>query len=203
MNEEINDLKEIIKNKDMVYDPERERYIGKDGSELRVTPYSDGTGYKYDYYDKSTYGNAVHNSVHIKSDLNKNWTRIDKDSSNNTKKESSGSGCYLTTACLKVMQEHFDDNCYYLDMLRWFRDNYVTEEDINMYYSSAPLIVEKINLMDNSNEIFKEIYYKVIQVCVRGIELGRYDIAYDVYKNSFLLLKKEFLDKKNMVLSLN
>lgn len=39
----------------MVYDPERKRYIGKDGSEFRVTPHKDGSGYKYDYYDRSTY----------------------------------------------------------------------------------------------------------------------------------------------------
>ena len=57
--------------------------------------------------------------------------------------------------------------------------------------------------MNNSNEIFEDIYYKVIQVCVRGIELGRYDIAYDIYKNSILLLKEEFLDKKDMTLSLS
>ncbi|MBR6948945.1 MAG: hypothetical protein IKH54_02015 [Bacilli bacterium] len=43
------------KIKDMEYDPLRGRYVGKDGSELRVTPFSDGTGYKYDYYESSSY----------------------------------------------------------------------------------------------------------------------------------------------------
>ena len=44
------------KIKDMVYDPERKRYIGKDGSEFRVTPHKDGSGYKYDYYSKNDRG---------------------------------------------------------------------------------------------------------------------------------------------------
>ena len=46
------------KIKDMEYNPNRGRYEGKDGSELRVTPYSNGNGYKYDYYPSSTYGHV-------------------------------------------------------------------------------------------------------------------------------------------------
>ena len=85
----------------MEYDPSRGRYVGKDGSEFVVKPFSDGTGYKMDYYDKTTYKNAPHNSVHGKVDLNENWTRDDKDRDNGTQSSSSGSGCYLTTACMK------------------------------------------------------------------------------------------------------
>lgn len=36
------------KIKDMEYDPDRGRFVGKDGSEFKSTPYSDGSGYKYD-----------------------------------------------------------------------------------------------------------------------------------------------------------
>ena len=49
------------KIKDMEYDPNRGCYVGKNGEEFHVTPYSNGTGYKYDYYDRSPYGNAPHN----------------------------------------------------------------------------------------------------------------------------------------------
>ena len=38
------------KIKDMEYDPSRGRYVAKDGREFKSTPYSNGTGYKYDYY---------------------------------------------------------------------------------------------------------------------------------------------------------
>lgn len=46
------------KIKDMEYDPNRGCYVGKNGEEFHVTPYSNGSGYKYDYYDRSPYGNA-------------------------------------------------------------------------------------------------------------------------------------------------
>ena len=41
------------KIKDMKYDQNRGCYIDKDGSEFHVTPYSNGTGYKYDYYENN------------------------------------------------------------------------------------------------------------------------------------------------------
>ena len=146
------------KIKDMEYDPERGRYIGKDGSEFRVTPYADGSGYKYDYYESTTYGNATHNSTHINSDLNENWSRVDNDRDNGTKESSSGSGCYLTTACMTYLQENFDDNCNELMILRWFRDNFVNKEDILHYYNIAPEIVEKINANPESEKIYNWIY---------------------------------------------
>ena len=40
------------KIKDMEYDPSRGRYVAKDGREFKSTPYSNGTGYKYDYYGR-------------------------------------------------------------------------------------------------------------------------------------------------------
>lgn len=158
------------KIRDMEYDPERGRYVGKDGSEFRVTPYADGTGYKYDYYDSSTYENTSHNSTHVKSDLNENWTRVDNDRENGTQEKSSGSGCYLTTACMIHMQENFADNCNELMTLRWFRDNFVSKEDIIHYYEVAPIVVEKINASSDSKKIYTWIYENVISKCVDAIK---------------------------------
>lgn len=59
----------------MKYDPDRGCYVGKTGEEFHVTPFSNGSGYKYDYYDRSPYGNVPHNSTHVKSDLNENWSK--------------------------------------------------------------------------------------------------------------------------------
>lgn len=39
--------KSIIK--DMEYDPSRDRYVGKDGGELKVSLYSYGTVHRYEY----------------------------------------------------------------------------------------------------------------------------------------------------------
>ena len=181
------------KIKDMKYDPSRGRYVGNDGSDLKVTPYSDGRGYKYDYYSSSTMNNAKHNSTHIKSDLSGNWTRVDNDRDNNSKTESSGSGCYLTTACMKHYMDEFDDNCYYLDMLRWFRDNYVSLEDKETYYKIATKVVEVLNRLDNSNELYNDIYKDIIQVCARLIEYGKYKETYNIYKNSILELENKYV----------
>ena len=46
---------------------------------------------------------------------------------------------------MKYFQENFDDNCYELTVLRWFRDNFVSKEDKEHYYEIAPIIVETIN----------------------------------------------------------
>ena len=60
------------KIKDMEYDTDRGCYVGKNGDELHITPYSNGRGYKYDYYDRSPYDNAPHNFTHVKSNLSGN-----------------------------------------------------------------------------------------------------------------------------------
>lgn len=180
------------KIKDMEYDVNRKCYVGKNGEEFHVTPYSDGSGYKYDYYDRSPYGNAPHNSTHVKSDLNENWTRTDNGRDNGTQEKSSGSGCYLTTACMQHMKEKFDDNCNELMTLRWFRDNFVNEDDIKHYYSIAPIIVKEINSIPNNNKIYNWIYENIVQPCVIAIQEGNYEFAYMRYKNTVILLEEKF-----------
>ena len=184
---------EYEKIKDMEYDSIRKRYIGKDGSELKVVPFSNGSGYKYDYYDRSTYGNTKHNSTHVTSDLNENWNRTDNDRDNKTQENSSGTGCYLTTACMEFMQENFDDNCYELRVLRWFRDNFVSNCDIKHYYDVAPKIVEAIGKEKESNLIYNYIYDNVVDYCVTQIENGNYNEAYNRYKDSIQLLEKYYI----------
>ena len=180
------------KIKDMEYDPDRECYVGKNGEEFHVKPYSNGTGYKYDYYDKSPYGNEPHNSTHIKSDLNENWSRTDNDRDNDTQEKSSGSGCYLTSACMKHFYQKFDDNCYELTVLRWFRDNFVSEDDVVHYYEVAPIIVENLDNDEDANTIYNYIYDNVVNYCVKKIEQEEYDKAYARYKNSVIFLEEEY-----------
>lgn len=180
------------KIKDMEYDPSRGRYVGEDGREFKSTPYSNGTGYKYDYYESSTYGNAPHNSTHVKSDLNENWDRTDNNRDTGEQSSSSGSGCYLTTACMENMLEKFDDDCEELTLLRWFRDNYVSKEDISHYYKVAPTIVSKINAKTNKSAIYHDIYTTVIIPCVEAIKIKNYDFVYKTYKNNVLELESVY-----------
>lgn len=63
-------------------------------SEFKVTPYSNGTGYKMDYYGNTTYNNESHNSIHGKVDLNGNYDKTINDRDHGTQDYSSGSGWY-------------------------------------------------------------------------------------------------------------
>ena len=91
---------------------------------------------------------------------------------------------------MEHFQENFDDNCYELRVLRWFRDNYVSEFDINHYYEIAPIIVEAINQEVKENIIY--IYDNVVDYCIKQIENGNYKEAYSRYKNSILCFEEQF-----------
>ena len=98
----------------------------------------------------------------------------------------------MTSACMKYFQEKFDDNCYELTVLRWFRDNFVSKEDIEHYYEVAPVIVETINKEEKSGIIYDYIYDNIVNYCVEQIEQGNYDKAYSRYKSSVLTLEEQF-----------
>ena len=137
-------------------------------------------------------------SIHINIDYEKKTFKINEKS--NGEKTSTDCNCYLTTACMKHYKDEFDDNCYYLDILRWFRDNYVSKEDIRLYYDIAPKVVSSLELLSNNDDIYKDIYYKVIYVCVKYIEYGRYDEAYDLYKKSVLELENNYVKSRKLYL---
>lgn len=103
--------------------------------------------------------------------------------------------CYLTTACLKHLSEHFDDNCHELTVLRWFRDRFVKPSDVSLYYRVAPLIVEQIDSLPTQQQdaIYASIYENIVDVCVHLIESGQYEGAYKKYMSSTLELQKQFL----------
>ena len=101
---------------------------------------------------------------------------------------------------MRYLQDEFDDNCHELTVLRWFRDNFVSKKDIEHYYEIAPIIVETINKEEKAENIYDYIYNNVVDYCVKQIEQGNYEDAYNRYKNSVLALEKQFdkpaLEKK-------
>ena len=96
---------------------------------------------------------------------------------------------------MEHFQDEFDDNCHELTVLRWFRDNFVSDEDVELYYSLAPTIVENINLLADNEEIYKYIYENV-EACVKAIENKDYDFAYTRYKSIVLALNEQFGEKE-------
>ena len=139
-----------------------------------------------------------HSSIHINFDSD-NGTATIVDTSSGSK-ETTDISCFLTTACMRHMQENFDDNCEELTVLRKFRDKYVTKEDIKHYYEVAPKIVEEIDKNDDSTIVFKYIYDHVVSACVNAIKSGNYEFAYRRYKSSVLALEQEYIvSKENKV----
>lgn len=105
-------------------------------------------------------------------------------SSNPTTGEIQENGnCFLTSACMKCLQENFDDNCYELTVLRWFRDNFVLIEDIEHYYEVAPIIVSAIENNNLREKLYYHIYKNIVCYCVEKIEQGNYASAYRRYKS--------------------
>ena len=115
--------------------------------------------------------------------------------SNSTNKSENSSSCYLTTACLKHLSDQFDDNCHELTVLRWFRDHFVKADDIAIYYNIAPTIVKNINALPakEQDKVYSSIYENIVNACVRFIENGQYDDAYERYLSSTLMLLERFL----------
>ena len=185
--------------------PDRDKYgnyVNDEGVTIKITTDKKGNDHV------SFYGDEVdkpHDAVHV----NVNYDKETWDSTTHGPDKSdtsSGSGsCYLTSACMKYFQENFDDNCYELTLLRWFRDNFVSKEDIEHYYEIAPIIVETINKEEQSGIIYDYIYANGVNYCVQQIERGNYDKAYNRYKNSVLTLEEQFTKpilKKRLVKSL-
>lgn len=113
-------------------------------------------------------------------------------------KQSSSSGCYLTTACVEC--RGLQDNCRELTILRKFRDRYMAgreegQADIKEYYEKAPLIVSAIDDKEDRITIYDKLYTGVIKPCVELIEQGKNEEAYSKYKNMVQELEQRFIKR--------
>ena len=90
---------------------------------------------------------------------------------------------FLTEVCKRYFKEQYDENCYYLQALIWFRDHLMTDEDKEEYYRISPVIVAKINAMESSDEMYNILFTNVVQKCADLIEDDKSDEAYKAYKN--------------------
>jgi hypothetical protein len=153
----------------------------------RVTTHYDKSGHEKGYTrteDKNTFfGSSKTEDVHYDSDHNPTGT---------TATEEKG-GCFLTTAC--VNSQGLDDNCYQLETLRSYRDNYLVHRndgkaDIDKYYSQAPRLVVIINSRSDSSIIWQETFNTINKI-VKLIESKQYDQTYKEYKKLFVKLSNK------------
>lgn len=157
----------------------------KNGSVNRYKDNGDG-GHGHGHWENQEDYNAGKkpDQLRIKSNKNRNPS---------TGEVQANGGCYLTSACMRHFQNTFDDECYELQVLRHFRDVFVSKEDIDHYYQIAPKVVASIDNRSDYDNIYKNIYENVILFCVNAIENENYDLAYDRYRTSILSLEETYL----------
>lgn len=165
-------------------------YVNDEGVTIKVTRDSNGNDH-ISCYDKPV--DEEHSAVHVNIDYDKKSYNTTYHNEDDSEKDKSSGSCYLTTACMEHYLENFDDNCHELTVLRWFRDNFVSKEDIEHYYQIAPVIVSAIESEKHLYSIYDYIYESVVEYCVNAIEKGDYTKAYVRYKNSILKLKETFV----------
>lgn len=173
----------------MSYNKDREGYETKDGGLIRI---SGNDKVRIDIYEGNEREKEKHTRDSINYDTNTGKGKIDSHNEDKSEKSSTDISCYLTTACMQYFQDKFNDNCYELVVLRWFRDNFVSKSDIKHYYETAPIIVSSINREEKSNLVYNYIYDSVVDYCVKQIENGNYEEAYCRYKNSILVSEDQF-----------
>jgi hypothetical protein len=104
--------------------------------------------------------------------------------------------CFMTTACIEAKE--LQDNCTELSILRTFRDDYVLklpngEKLISEYYSIGPKIIENIKLLQNSKEIFLNLYNTLVLKSIQLIRQGKHEEALQNYINTVKELKLTFM----------
>ena len=104
--------------------------------------------------------------------------------------------CFITTAVC----DSFDkaDDCYELTAFRNFRDKWLAFQSdgkklIAEYYDVAPKIVEKINSLTDSAEIYKNIWRDYLSDCLKAIETGDNLKCKKIYIEMVTTLKEKFL----------
>ena len=106
------------------------------------------------------------------------------------------SGCYITTAtCLALGK---GDDCYELNMFRWFRDNWLINQPdgkklIEEYYETAPLIVDLINKRKDYKDIYFHLWEKYLNPCLKLLERGNFIEVKRIYTEMVKRLKDDFL----------
>lgn len=104
--------------------------------------------------------------------------------------------CYITTAVCKSLGR--PDNCYELNLMRDYRDGYLAAQDggeeiIHEYYDVAPTIVKRIDRMENAGEVYRDIWNRYLQPCVKLIEKDEMEDCRKIYTDMVHDLQKKYL----------
>ncbi|MDD6037950.1 MAG: hypothetical protein PUD20_04000 [bacterium] len=103
--------------------------------------------------------------------------------------------CFISTAACEVLGK--GDDCYELNLLRTFRDQYLLKSDdgealVNEYYDIAPTIVKHINKLEDAGQIYEEIWAQYLTRCVQLIEKGENEACVALYQEMVWNLKEKY-----------
>lgn len=104
--------------------------------------------------------------------------------------------CYITTAVCKSLHKTAD--CYELELLRDYRDNYLRskpegEQIIEKYYDVAPTIVKRIDKSDDAEEKYRYIWEHYLRPCVVAIESGELEVCGRTYMDMVEELRGQYM----------
>ena len=178
-----------------------------DDKELTLTYTSFEKSGSVNRYTDNGDGGHSHQHWNDEDDYHKgedpDWERSDSGSSSNPSDDEvddmvSDGKCYLTTACMHHYKHNFDDNCYELATLRWFRDKYCPKELIKHYYEIAPKVVAHINSKSNSNQFYEYMYRELVMKSINAIENREYKKALSIYAKHVYALEKICITSKQL-----
>lgn len=114
---------------------------------------------------------------------------------------STDSGCFITTATLISIGKL--DDCEELNIFREYRDQWLAKshdgkELIAEYYNIAPRIVTAINQQTNHEQIYKDLWKKDIEPCLKLIKAQDYEEAKSVYGRVVVTLREKYLSTSTL-----
>ena len=114
----------------------------------------------------------------------------------NRAKKHRGESCFVTTAVCESFGK--PDDCYELTMFRKFRDAWLINQPdgknlIAEYYSIAPVIVDKINRLADSAQIYRNIWQKYLEPCLDFIKIGDNLSCKNKYVEMIRDLKRKYI----------
>ncbi len=130
------------------------------------------------------------------------WFSEEKTGRSESNRSKNDDSCFLTTSC--VQYKNLPDDCYELQVLRNFRDNYLSKfkegiTHLKEYYLIAPKIVNKINNHPEKKVILEYLYECLVIKSIILISENKKEEAFLNYKNITNHLKSELLTLNNSI----
>ncbi len=104
-------------------------------------------------------------------------------------------GCYLTTCMCEILG--YDDDCYVLNTLRDFRDNYMKQNEeclplLDDYDTVGPIIADKLSNDEDKEFNAKIMLYFYIKPAIECIKKEEHDKAVGIYKDMTINLMHKY-----------